>query len=62
MMHDSGDRTEALLAMWSRVKGDNASALTYVIIALTLLAIILAMIFSRRKKSRRRKSSRRRRR
>ncbi len=62
MMHDSGDRTEALLGMWSRVKGDNASALTYVIIALTLLAIILAMIFSRRKKSRRRKSSRRRRR
>ena len=25
MMHDSGDRTEALLKMWSRLKGDNAS-------------------------------------
>ena len=26
VMHDSGDRTDRMLEMWSRVKGDNLSA------------------------------------
>jgi spermidine/putrescine transport system substrate-binding protein len=26
LMHDCGDQTEEMLAMWSRVKGDNLSA------------------------------------
>ena len=42
MMHDVG--TEELLKMWSRVKGANASAFTYVIIGLVLGGLILAVI------------------
>ena len=56
--HDWGKDTEKLLAMWSRVKGDNASSMTYVIIALAVAAIIVAVIFNNRSKKRRRKSTR----
>jgi len=57
--HDWGDDTEKLLAMWSRVKGDNASVLTYVIIALAAAAIIAALVFgSKGRKQRRRRSHR----
>ena len=59
MMHDNGDRTEALLAMWSRVKGDNANTVTYVIIAIALLVLVLALVLSRRKKHHGRYSRRR---
>ena len=57
--HDWGDDTAKLLAMWSRVKGDNASSLTYIIIALAVLAIVAALVFSGKSKKRRRKSHRR---
>ena len=43
MMHDRG--SEELLAMWSRVKGDSASSLTYIIIAIAVLAVIAVFIF-----------------
>ncbi len=53
MMHDSGDRTEELLKMWSRVKGDNAGYFTYVCIALAAVAVVVAATLgSRRKKGR----------
>ncbi len=53
MMHDSGDRTEELLKMWSRVKGDNAGYFTYVCILVAAVAVILAAVLgSRRKKGR----------
>lgn len=55
MMHDSGDRTENLLAMWSRVKGDNASSMTVVIIGVCLVAIVTGVILSKRKKNSRKK-------
>ncbi|MBR4089193.1 MAG: extracellular solute-binding protein, partial [Bacteroidales bacterium] len=42
MMHDSG--TEKLLRMWSRVKGDSASAWTYILICLVFLGLIAAVI------------------
>ena len=42
MMHDRG--TEELLKMWSRVKGDNASAWTYILICLVLGGLITAVI------------------
>lgn len=58
MEHDSGDRTEALLAMWSRVKGDNASRFTYVIIGMAIFALLAGFFAANRKKKRR--SSRRR--
>lgn len=53
MMHDKG--TEELLAMWSRVKGDNAGTLTFVIIGVVVVALAVALILSKRKKSHRRK-------
>ena len=58
--HDWGKDTDKLLAMWSRVKGDNASSMTYVIIVLALLAIIAAILFSKKSRKRRRKSHKRR--
>lgn len=52
MMHDSGDRTEDLLKMWSRVKGDNAGYFTYICIGLAVVIVIWVVIAnSRRKKS-----------
>ena len=55
MMHDSYDRTENMLAMWSRVKGDNASAMTFVIIGVAIAAIVaFALIKKNSKKKRRR--------
>lgn len=54
MMHDSGDRTENLLAMWSRVKGDNASVVTYLIIGVAIIAIVAAVALQRNKKGRKR--------
>ena len=60
MMHDRG--TEELLKMWSRVKGDNASAWTYILICLVLGGLITAVIIKYTKKARRRKRYSRRRR
>ena len=52
MMHDTD--TEALLKMWSRVKGANASAWTYILIVLVLGGLIFAVILKYYKKSHRR--------
>lgn len=53
MMHDSG--TEELLKMWSRVKGDSASAWTYTLICLVFAGLIGAVIYKYTRKSHRRK-------
>lgn len=57
MEHDWGTETPKLIALWSRVKGDNANALTIIVIALviaTLLGIgIYNKYFSRKSRSRR---------
>ena len=53
MMHDCG--TEDLLRMWSRVKGDSASAWTYILICLVLGGLISAVIIKYVRKARRRK-------
>ncbi len=52
MMHDTG--TEKLLKMWSRVKGDSASAWTYILICLVLSTLIGAVILKYTKKRYRR--------
>lgn len=52
--HDWGADTDKLLAMWSRVKGDNASDWTFIIIAVTIIAVCAAVVASRRKTARRR--------
>jgi spermidine/putrescine transport system substrate-binding protein len=60
MLHDSGDRTELLLAMWNRVKGDNATSLTYVILIVAVLLLLSVSVYLRRSKKRRsRRRSRR---
>ena len=59
--HDWGADTDKLLAMWSRVKGDNANSMTYIIIGALLLAIIAAAAVSAQKKRARHSSKRRRR-
>ena len=40
MMHDSGKRTEQMLEMWTRVKGDNVSPWILTVIALSLGAVL----------------------
>ena len=37
--HDWGQDTDKLLAMWSRVKGDNANSMTYIIIVVAIVAL-----------------------
>ena len=44
MMHDTD--TEALLKMWARIKGANASAWTYILIVLVLGGLIFSPTFS----------------
>ena len=53
MMHDRG--TEELLKMWSRVKGDSASAWTYILICLVFAGLIAAVIMKKNKKRYRRR-------
>ncbi|MBO5399934.1 MAG: ABC transporter substrate-binding protein [Alistipes sp.] len=54
MMHDSGPRTEALLAMWSRVKGDNLNNWMVVVILIFIVALLVAGIIRKIKQRRRR--------
>ena len=58
--HDWADNTPKLIEMWSRVKGDNASSFTYILIVVLLVALAVAGFWSRAKKSRRGKSRTRR--
>ena len=62
MMHDAG--TEELLKMWSRVKGDSASAWTYILICLVFAGLIAAVIvkYTKKRYRRRRYTKRRRKR
>jgi spermidine/putrescine transport system substrate-binding protein len=46
LMHDCGDKTEDMLAMWSRVKGDNLS-MGLVIFILVVLALIVIVFVAR---------------
>ncbi len=58
MMHDSGDRTEAMLAMWSRVKGDNASNFTYVIILIAIASLVTWGVINKHRKGKHHHKSR----
>ncbi len=56
--HDWGDRTPELVAMWSRVKGENANGMTVVVVAVFLAALVAIAVYTRvvkKKKSRGRK-------
>ena len=54
--HDWGSDTDKLLAMWSRVKGDNADTMTYTIIIIAVVALGFGYYASKRSKSRRHRS------
>ena len=47
MMHDSGSRTEKMLEMWARVKGDDVPLWNLIIIA---VSFVLLLIFGIRRK------------
>ena len=55
MMHDSGARTEALLAMWSRVKGDNLNNWMVIVILLAFGGLMVVGIVRKVKQRRRRR-------
>ena len=57
MMHDSGARTEALLEMWSRVKGDNLNNWMVIVILLSfgLLLVVGVMRKAKQRRQRRRR-------
>ncbi|MBQ2403187.1 MAG: ABC transporter substrate-binding protein [Prevotella sp.] len=60
LMHDCGEKTEAMVEMWSRVKGDSLNVQMIVIIC-TVIGTILFFYFSRKYRLYRRKVHRRRR-
>ena len=58
MMHDWGEESHKLIEMWSRVKGDNATPFTYVVISVTFIGIVALEIYkkaSRHHRKRKRK-------
>ena len=58
--HDWGDKTPQLVEMWARVKGENASGMTIVVVSVFMVALVGFAVWSRVAKSRRRKRGRRR--
>lgn len=54
MEHDWGNATAKLLEMWSRVKGDNASGITYIIIAAVAAAVVIFIVAENLRKKHRR--------
>ena len=65
LMHDCGDKTEDMLAMWSRVKGDNLSAglvwFIGVVVAIIIGVSVFRAISNKHKKDQQRKRRRNRR-
>lgn len=59
LMHDCGDETEAMLAMWNRVKGDNLSSSMIVFIVVIIVAILLFALVQIMNKNKQRKLSNR---
>lgn len=60
LMHDCGDETEAMLAMWSRVKGDNLSMGVVIFIIVVLVLVVAFAVFQTLTKKRQRDMQRRR--
>lgn len=60
MMHDSGDRTKAMLEMWSRVKGNNLNGTILIILIAAAVAVVAAIGIRKRSKKNRHGGKRRR--
>jgi spermidine/putrescine transport system substrate-binding protein len=65
LMHDCGDKTEDMIAMWSRVKGDNLTTgmviFVCVILALIVIVFIIQAVNRKRQRDLQRKKRNRRR-
>lgn len=59
VLHDTAERTEDLLAMWTRVKGDSADAFTYILLGIAVVALIGGYLASKKRKTSRRKHGKR---
>lgn len=55
MMRDFGDRTPAMVEMWSRVKGDNLGVEMIAIIAVVVFAIAAYLIYKRQSSSKKKR-------
>jgi len=54
--HDWGEKTPELVAMWARIKGENASTMTLIVVAAFIVAVAAFAVYSRtRKRSRSRR-------
>ncbi len=62
MMHDSGERTEQMLAMWSRIKGDNVNVTTYIILGAAVVLLGAGVVMRRMSKKRAKSTTRKKRR
>lgn len=62
MIRDSGDKTENVLEMWSRVKGDNLGAGVVIVILVSVGMMVVYTIYKRVQRYKREKSQRHRRR
>ncbi len=60
LMHDAGGQTEALIAMWNRVKGDNLSTSIVVFLALFIIGVIACGAYLISKNNRHKTSKKRR--
>ena len=47
LMHDWGEDSGKLLAMWSRIKGNNANSTTIIVVAVSLLLILAYAVYRR---------------
>lgn len=56
--HDWGQETDKLIAMWSRVKGQNANNMTYIIIAAVIVIAAVVALRAQAVKKNRKKSKR----
>lgn len=57
--HDWGEKTEDLLTMWQNVKGSQANIVTFIVIALVLVAVAAYYVARKNSKKNRHKKSRR---
>ncbi len=60
MLHDTGDRTEQMIEMWARVKGDDVNTLMLTIILVSFSGLFVIAIIKRMKRFRRKPRHKRR--